>query len=149
MKLPDFAHTRLSIQLRAEEETANRDLLQLESEFSGLSAELAALEADSAQLRESELSFLHSHALVSSQNAELEVQAAAVQEEYARDLKELERLENANVWVDVFCIGSVDLRKEGGGGKVGSINGLRLGKGSKVNPVRPFIDPRSFQTDRN
>lgn len=123
-------------QLTTDETAARQELLQLEAESQALSAELGALERESAAVASAERAFLHAHAHVVAHNAGLEVRAAAVQDQYARDLRELERLEGANVWVDVFCIGSVDLRKEGGGGKVGSINGLRLGKGSKANPVR-------------
>jgi beclin 1 len=129
---------RSTPQLNADEATAKQDLLTLEAESQALESELASLEAESAAVRARERAFLHSHALALSQAAELEVRAAAAAEAYGRDLRELERLEDANVWVDVFCIGSVDLRKEGGGGKIGSINGLRLGKGSKANPVRPL-----------
>lgn len=51
-------------------------------------------------------------------------------------MQELERLEQTNVYSDVFSIGIVGGHGEG---KVGSINGLRLGRGSRSGTVRSLV----------
>jgi hypothetical protein len=64
---------------------------------------------------------------------------AGLREGYERGERELERLEGTNVWGDVFCIG-VGPATDGGTGRVGNINGLRLGKGGKG----PAVSTRFF-----
>ena len=127
-----------SPQLTAAERTARHELLTLESTLQTLTLQLSTLETTSSDLTSQSQSLIHAHALSLSQTSTLEARGAAAGMRYASELAELERLERANVWVDVFCIGSVEL---GGGGKVGSINGLRLGKGSRSNPVSPLPRP--------
>lgn len=120
--------------LTVEEDLATNALLALESDTASLQADLQALQAQSASLLTQELEFHGTHAALADEKQHLVALADSAQESYAADLKHLQRLEATNVWSDVFSIGVV---KGEGGSRVGSINGLRLGKGGGATPVRP------------
>ncbi|CED82099.1 Beclin-like protein [Phaffia rhodozyma] len=115
-----------------EENEAHATLLALEAETQALQTDLSTLQARSAALLSQELEFHGSHAALADEKDHLVSVATLVQSQYASDLKHLQRLEATNVYSDVFSISVV---KGEAGSRIGSINGLRLGKGGGPTPV--------------
>ena len=108
------------IALQKEEETAFAELLQLEEQKKQLENELADLEEENNQLEKEEQLFWLSRNTFNEQQYELEIELVSLQQKYAHDQKQFERLQRTNVYNDTFYI-SHD-------GTYGTINGLRLGR---------------------
>ena len=107
-------------QLVEQDKEVYEDLLQLEKEKSGLESEIADLEEESRQLDIEEETFWASRNAFDDELHILNTDLASLQQKYAHDQQQLEKLQRTNVYNDTFCIGH--------DGYFGTINGLRLGK---------------------
>ncbi len=96
------------------------ELLQLEKEKTALEAEVADLEEEARQLDIAEEGFWASRNAFDDELHVLNTDLASLQQKYAHDQQQLEKLQRTNVYNDTFCIGH--------DGYFGTINGLRLGK---------------------
>jgi len=106
--------------LLKEEEAAYEELQKLEKEKQELEAELTDLEEESRQLQMEEQEFWAQRNYYDDELHELSTHLASLQQRYAHDQQQLERLQRTNVYNDTFCIGH--------DGYFGTINGLRLGR---------------------
>ncbi|KAJ6172137.1 hypothetical protein N7470_001204 [Penicillium chermesinum] len=98
------------------------ELEALEREQAALDDEIAGLEEESRQLDETEEAFWRSRNSFALTLAEFQTERDALNMRYDHDSQQLERLQRTNVYNDAFCIGH--------DGYYGTINGLRLGRGS-------------------
>ena len=107
-------------ELLEEDKATYEELLQLEKEKGALEADLADLEEESRQLDIEEESFWASRNAFDDELHVLNTDLASLQQRYAHDQQQLEKLQRTNVYNDTFCIGH--------DGFFGTINSLRLGK---------------------
>jgi len=124
--------------LQKEEETAFAELLQLEEQKKQLENEVADLEEEDKQLEKDEQLFWLSRNTFDEKQHELETELASLQQKYAHDQKQFERLQRTNVYNDTFYI-SHD-------GTYGTINGLRLGRLQNGEVQWPEINAAWGQT---
>ncbi|KAL7411274.1 autophagy protein Apg6-domain-containing protein [Mrakia frigida] len=115
-------------------------LLTSESNLSTLQTQLSSLETQSSDLASQELLFLTQHNTLARKHDEVLGLKNSERTQYALELRELERLEGVNVWSEVFCIGVSSSSAAGGGGRMGNIGGLRLGKGGGRGGVGGMVD---------
>lgn len=106
--------------LLKQDEESYEELLRLEKEKATLEAELADLEEESRQLEVEEEAFWASRNAFDEELHQTNSELASLQQKYAHDTEQLEKLQRTNVYNDTFCIGH--------DGYFGTINGLRLGK---------------------
>lgn len=111
--------------LKKQDEETFAELLELEKEKSELEAELADLEEQSRQLDLEEQDFWSKRNATDEEMYQLNSTLVSLQEKYAHDQQQLEKLQRTNVYNDTFCIGH--------DGYFGTINGLRLGRLSSQN----------------
>lgn len=121
-----------------EEEAAFAELLQLEKQKKQLENELADLEEENKELEKEEQRFWLSRNTFDEEQHRLEMELASLQQKYAHDQKQLERLQRTNVYNDTFYI-SHD-------GTYGTINGLRLGRLQNGEVQWPEINAAWGQT---
>jgi len=107
-------------ELVCKEDAAMQELEELEEEKRKLEAEVIALEEESRQLDFEERDFWASRNAFDDNLHDLTRSLASLQQKYAHDQHQLERLQRTNVYNDTFCIGH--------DGYFGTINGLRLGR---------------------
>ena len=103
-----------------QEKQSYEELLQVEKEKAALEAETADLEEESRRLDTEEEAFWASRNAFDDELHVLNTDLASLQQKYAHDQQQLEKLQRTNVYNDTFCIGH--------DGYFGTINGLRLGK---------------------
>lgn len=96
------------------------ELQKLEAEKETLEASLGELEDESRALDQEEQEFWQSRNEFAQTMSEITSERSALQNKYAHDAQQLERLQRSNVYNDTFCIGH--------DGLFGTINGLRLGR---------------------
>ena len=106
--------------LEEQDDQAYEELLQLEKDKAALEVEIADLEEESRQLDLEEEGFWASRNAFDDELHVLNMDLASLQQKYAHDQQQLEKLQRTNVYNDTFCIGH--------DGYFGTINGLRLGK---------------------
>jgi beclin len=106
--------------LEAEDVKTYAELLQLEAEKAALEGELADLEEESRQLEHEEEAFWASRNAHEKEVYDLTTELQSLQQKYAHDQQQLEKLQRTNVFNDTFCIGH--------DGLFATINGLRLGR---------------------
>lgn len=117
----DDTSARKELDLLAQEEDETlTELVKLEQEKKELEAELLGLEEETRQLDSREEQFWKSRNTFDDRMHDLEVDLISLQQKYAHDQQQLERLQRTNVYNDTFCIGH--------DGYFGTINGLRLGR---------------------
>jgi beclin 1 len=104
--------------LQAEETKA--ELEAAKREEAAVDAELRALDEEEKKLEEEEKTFWQSYTSLSREASTLSAQRSHLQGSLAHDRAQLHRLQQTNVYNDVFCIGYED--------GYGTINGLRLGR---------------------
>jgi beclin 1 len=123
---------------RSDEETAMKELLNLEAQRKAIDAEIADLTLESQQLDTAETEFWESHnAFTATLSSHLAERASAAAQ-LAHDSTQLSKLQRTNVYNDTFNI-SHD-------GTFGTINGLRLGRLSTVMVDWPEINAAWGQT---
>ena len=108
------------VQLKQQDQDSFEELLQLEKEKADLEAELADLEEQSHQLDLEEESFWRDRNAFDEETHELNSTLISLQQKFAHDQQQLDKLQRSNVYNDTFYI-SHD-------GYFGTINGLRLGR---------------------
>lgn len=106
--------------LEIQSEETRRELIEARQEEAAVIAELASLDEEERKLEEEEKAFWDSHVSLSREASELSMQRSSLQASLAHDRAQLTRLQQTNVYNDVFCIGYED--------GYGTINGLRLGQ---------------------
>lgn len=106
--------------LKAEEETALRELQDTERQRAEIEAEIRGLEEEGKALDEEEEEFWRERNSFSLRLEEFQNERDGVNLQYDHDSRQLEKLQRTNVYNDTFCI-SHD-------GYFGTINGLRLGR---------------------
>lgn len=106
--------------LLKQDEEAYTELLELEAEKAALEGELADLEEESRQLEVDEQAFWASRNAHEKEMYDLNTELQFLQQKYAHDQRQLEKLQRTNVFNDTFCIGH--------DGLFATINGLRLGR---------------------
>jgi beclin len=106
--------------LRAEEETALRELQSAEEELAALKTEMSRLEEESTLLNAEENAFWKTRNAFSLAIQEFQTERAETAMKHEHDMVLLERLQRTNVYNDAFCITH--------DGFFGVINGLRLGR---------------------
>ena len=124
--------------LRKEEEEAFAELIQLEDQKKQLEDELASLEEEEKQLEKEEETFWLSRNAFDEQEHALRTELTSLQQKYAHEQKQYEKLQRTNVYNDTFFI-SHD-------GNFGTINGLRLGRLPNINVEWPEINAAWGQT---
>ena len=111
--------------LRTQDEQAFAELLDLEAEKAALAGELADLQEESRDLEVEEQAFWASRNAHEKEVHDLTTELQSLQQKYAHDQQQLEKLQRTNVFNDTFCIGH--------DGLFATINGLRLGRLSSQN----------------
>lgn len=106
--------------LEKQDEQAYDELLRLEAEKAALEEEFADLEEESQQLEAEESAFWASRNAHEKETYDLDAELASLQQRFAHDQQQLEKLQRTNVYNDTFCIGH--------DGLFATINGLRLGR---------------------
>lgn len=95
-------------------------LKRTEDESEAVEKEIGHLEEETQQADREEQAYWTSRNAIDDRLHETTVRLVSLQEKYAHDRQQLERLQRTNVYNDTFCI-SHD-------GSFGTINGLRLGR---------------------
>lgn len=111
--------------LEHDEEQAFAELVRLEEEKKQLEHELADLALEEKTLEKEEEQFWLSRNSFDEQEYTLRTDLEALQQKYAHDQRQYEKLQRTNVYNDTFFI-SHD-------GNFGTINGLRLGRLPNIN----------------
>jgi beclin len=106
--------------LKKQVEQAYAELLELEAEKVALEEELVDLEEESRQFEIEEQAFWAARNAREQEIHDLDTELASLQQKYAHDQQQLDKLQRTNVYNDTFCIGH--------DGLFATINGLRLGR---------------------
>ncbi|ETN37370.1 uncharacterized protein HMPREF1541_08361 [Cyphellophora europaea CBS 101466] len=107
-------------QLQRQDEEAYAELLKLEAEKAALEEELANIEEDSRRFQSEEQAFWAARNAYETETYDLNTELVSLQQKYAHDQQQLDKLQRTNVYNDTFCIGH--------DGLFATINGLRLGR---------------------
>lgn len=106
--------------LKIQSEETKRELEVAKEEDAAVEAEMRALDEEEKKLEEEEKQFWQTYTSLSRDASQLSAQRSSLQASLAHDKAQLNRLQQTNVYNDVFSIGYED--------GYGTINGLRLGR---------------------